>query len=157
MSRSDIDGSLAIMDMHHLVATPDGVEHFVERHEMGLFSHDEYLAAFEATGVAATHDAYGLFGRDCISARDRKCSSIGQSLGWSFGTSGREGHGKDGAGELARQAVHVDDVEQLAAEEGALASPPELLEPDLAIGRLAGQVEAVGVSMTLWSPSAVKA
>jgi ubiquinone/menaquinone biosynthesis C-methylase UbiE len=63
MSRSDIDGSLAIMDMHHLVATPDGVEHFVERHEMGLFSHDEYLAAFEATGVAATHDAYGLFGR----------------------------------------------------------------------------------------------
>ena len=63
MSRSEADGAIAIMDMHHLVATPDGVQHFVERHEMGLFGHDEYRAAFEAAGLTATYDAHGLFGR----------------------------------------------------------------------------------------------
>jgi SAM-dependent methyltransferase len=63
LSRSEIDGNVSIMDMHHLVVTPDGVEHFVERHEMGLFMHDEYLEAFEAAGLTVTHDAYGLFGR----------------------------------------------------------------------------------------------
>lgn len=70
MSVSERQGTLSIMDMHHLVATPAGVEHFVERHEMGLFTRDEYLAAFTAAGLEATFDETGLIGRGlCIGVR----------------------------------------------------------------------------------------
>lgn len=42
---------MSIMDMHHLVANQDGVKHFVERHEMGLFTKEEYLEAFSQEGT----------------------------------------------------------------------------------------------------------
>lgn len=63
LSLSEIAGRLSIMNLHHLVASPSGVEHFVERHEMGLFTHDEYLTAFRAAGLDVTHDPQGLIGR----------------------------------------------------------------------------------------------
>ena len=63
MSLSEQRDNVAIMDMHHLVGTPAGVEHFVERHEMTLFRHQEYLAAFAAAGLTAEHDPQGLMGR----------------------------------------------------------------------------------------------
>lgn len=50
MMRSEREGSLSIMDMHHLVTQPSGVTYFVERHEMGLFSDQEYVRAFSAEG-----------------------------------------------------------------------------------------------------------
>ncbi|MBN1963368.1 MAG: hypothetical protein JW910_01900, partial [Anaerolineae bacterium] len=60
---SEQEGSLAVMDMHHLVGTPEGVHHFVERHEMMLFTHEEYLAAFAAAGLTVSVDVEGLIGR----------------------------------------------------------------------------------------------
>ena len=51
------------MDMHHLVATPEGVEHFVEHHEMGLFTHEEYLDAVAAAGLKSVYNEQGLTGR----------------------------------------------------------------------------------------------
>lgn len=63
MNVSRRDGTRSIMDMHHLVATPDGVEHFVERHEMGLFMPNEYRAAFVAAGLEPSYDDVGLMGR----------------------------------------------------------------------------------------------
>lgn len=56
-------GRLAIMNMHHLVGAPQAVQHFVERHEMGLFTNEEYLGACRATGLAVKHDSAGLIGR----------------------------------------------------------------------------------------------
>lgn len=50
MMRSERAGSLSIMDMHHLVTRPSGVTYFVERHEMGLFTDQEYIKAFSADG-----------------------------------------------------------------------------------------------------------
>lgn len=50
MVKGEKEGRLSIMDMHHLVATDDGVRHFVERHEMGLFTKEEYLGAFTQEG-----------------------------------------------------------------------------------------------------------
>ena len=63
MNVSEVQGNLSIMDLHHLVGTTNGVRHFVERLEMGLFAHEEYLAAFAHAGLNATLDAYGLEGR----------------------------------------------------------------------------------------------
>ena len=51
ITRSAVDGRVSIMDMHHLVATPAGVESFVERHELGLFTAEEYRGAFCAAGL----------------------------------------------------------------------------------------------------------
>lgn len=62
-SISKARGKLSVLDLHHLVATPDRIEHFVERLEMGLFTHDEYLDAFQQAGLETIHDPEGLMGR----------------------------------------------------------------------------------------------
>ena len=56
-------GDLSAMDMHYLVGTPAGVEHFVERHELGLFTQDAYMGAVASAGLEARHDPDGLIGR----------------------------------------------------------------------------------------------
>lgn len=63
MSVSQARGDLSILDFNYLVATPNGVEHFVERHELGLFTNDEYRDAFAAAGFRVIHDLAGLIGR----------------------------------------------------------------------------------------------
>jgi SAM-dependent methyltransferase len=63
MNISKTRGRLSVLDMHHLVATPNRVEHFVERLELGLFTHDEYLDAFRRVGLETSYDSEGLMGR----------------------------------------------------------------------------------------------
>jgi ubiquinone/menaquinone biosynthesis C-methylase UbiE len=63
MSRIEVDGALSILNFYYMVGTPDGVDYFTERHEMGLFTPDEYVAAFRAAGLEVTHDAEGLMNR----------------------------------------------------------------------------------------------
>src|SRR5437879_9599965 len=63
MNISKIRGKLSVLDMHHLVATPNRVEYFVERLELGLFTHDEYLDAFRLAGLETSYDSEGLMGR----------------------------------------------------------------------------------------------
>ena len=64
MNRSEVEGSVSIMDMHHLAAFDDEpVVHFVERHRMGLFTVAEHLAALREAGLEAEHDPGGPLGR----------------------------------------------------------------------------------------------
>ncbi len=63
MNISKTRGRLSVMDMHHLVATPKRVEHFVEKLVMGLFTHDEYLDAFRSAKLETIYDPEGLMGR----------------------------------------------------------------------------------------------
>ena len=56
-------GDLSTVDFHYLVATPAGVEHFTELHELGLFTLDQHLEAFRAAGLAVEHDPEGPWGR----------------------------------------------------------------------------------------------
>jgi ubiquinone/menaquinone biosynthesis C-methylase UbiE len=63
MYTSQIEGRLSVHDINYLVGTPEGIEHFTERREVGLFTREEYLSAFRESGLEAYHDPQGLFGR----------------------------------------------------------------------------------------------
>ena len=63
MNTGEVQGSLSIMDLHHLVGTVSDVRHFVERLEMGLFTHQQYLDAFTRARLDVSFDEHGLEGR----------------------------------------------------------------------------------------------
>ncbi len=63
MNISTVHDNLSIMNMHHLVGTPNGIEHFIETHEMGLFTRDEYQDALRIANLQPTYDPEGLTGR----------------------------------------------------------------------------------------------
>jgi hypothetical protein len=54
----------SVLEMHHLVATSDGVEHLVDRHELTLFADRDYGHAFEAAGLVYERVASPIAGRD---------------------------------------------------------------------------------------------
>ncbi len=56
-------GRLSIFDLHHLVGTPKETFHFVEHHEMGLYTVEEMTNAFETAGLGTVFDAEGITGR----------------------------------------------------------------------------------------------
>ena len=60
--------NIAVLDIHHLVGTPEGVECFAERHEMGLFTPEEYAEAFQLAGLRHEFDPVGFFGRGAYTA-----------------------------------------------------------------------------------------
>jgi ubiquinone/menaquinone biosynthesis C-methylase UbiE len=63
MYTSEIEDRVSVFDIHYLVGTPLEVTSFTERHEMGLFTYEEYLRAFQKAGLDVSYDAKGLFGR----------------------------------------------------------------------------------------------
>jgi ubiquinone/menaquinone biosynthesis C-methylase UbiE len=56
-------GKISLLEFQYLVGTPKGITHSREMHEMGLFTHAEYMDAFLATGLKTIHDKKGLDGR----------------------------------------------------------------------------------------------
>jgi ubiquinone/menaquinone biosynthesis C-methylase UbiE len=60
---AETEGNLSFFVFHYTVGTPRGVEYFTERHELGLFTHEEYLGAFRKAALEVTHDPEGLDGR----------------------------------------------------------------------------------------------
>jgi hypothetical protein len=56
-------GNTSVLEMHHMVASESGVERFLERHELTLFTHEQYMSAFATAGLVAVHDAEGLGNR----------------------------------------------------------------------------------------------
>jgi SAM-dependent methyltransferase len=59
---TDREGDVSIFDEHYLIATADGVEHFTERHELGLFSDDQYRDAFSQARLELVDASLDLFG-----------------------------------------------------------------------------------------------
>lgn len=55
--------SVSTLDIHYLVGRAEGVDAFVEHHELGLFTVEQYRTAFTDAGFAVTHDPVGLLGR----------------------------------------------------------------------------------------------
>jgi SAM-dependent methyltransferase len=60
---SFVEERLSSTDMHYLIGTPEDTEHYVERHELGLFTSDEMTHTLTTCGLAVIYDAEGLTGR----------------------------------------------------------------------------------------------
>lgn len=63
MNLSTIEGNLWVLNFHYMIGTPQDIEHTTERHELGLFTHEDYLTAFAAADLHTRHDPDGLTGR----------------------------------------------------------------------------------------------
>ena len=63
INTSFVEGKVSVFDLHHLIGTPEGTEHVVEHHEMGLFETEEMISVMEEAGLAVEHDPEGLTGR----------------------------------------------------------------------------------------------
>ena len=60
-------------NIHYMVGTRDGVSHFIETHQMGLFRHDDYLAAIAAAGLSLLrYDPKGFYGYGLYVARQER-------------------------------------------------------------------------------------
>jgi SAM-dependent methyltransferase len=60
---SEVKGKLAVFDVHYLVGERTGVQHFIERHELGLFTDAEYREALKRAGLTVSYDPAGVYGR----------------------------------------------------------------------------------------------
>jgi len=63
VNTSFVKGRISYFDLHHLIGTPKGTTHFVEHHELGLFTIEEMKKMFIDAGVLVEYDPEGLTGR----------------------------------------------------------------------------------------------
>jgi len=63
MSHSGQRGKISLIEFQYLIGTSKGIAHHTEIHQLGLFTHKEYMDAFKASGLGVTHDSKGLDGR----------------------------------------------------------------------------------------------
>ncbi len=71
MSLSGREGNHSVILFHYLRGTPDGIEHYQERMDFGLFTRDEMTQAFESAGMQVRYDPEGLMGRGLYLAAHR--------------------------------------------------------------------------------------
>ena len=64
VGRSLRDGKCTRLEMHHLVASLDRIDHIVDEHVLTLFSDDDYQAAFVAAGLDVETVPSPMPGRD---------------------------------------------------------------------------------------------
>ena len=55
------EGRLSVFDCHYLVGKPQGIEYFIDREEVGLFTHEEYTEALETAGLTVSYYDTNLF------------------------------------------------------------------------------------------------
>ncbi len=58
-----VRGTLSEIQFHFVIADRSGIEHFEERHRLGLFREEEYRRAMERSGLQVFHEEEGLSGR----------------------------------------------------------------------------------------------
>jgi SAM-dependent methyltransferase len=63
ISRSIRKGQQSVLLHHYVRCAPHGIEHYQERIELGLFTRDEMIWAFEFAGMKVRYESEGLMGR----------------------------------------------------------------------------------------------
>jgi SAM-dependent methyltransferase len=81
MVRCWSEGPISHMEMHYLLGVPALIRHFVEHHELRLFSDDEYRAAFARAGLTVERREPGLSGRGLYVGRPRAATGAGKGKG----------------------------------------------------------------------------
>jgi SAM-dependent methyltransferase len=71
MARSSRRDDIAVMDFHYLISTPESVQQFIERHELGLFTDAQYEDAFRSAGLHMTRGEPGLLSRKTFIGRHK--------------------------------------------------------------------------------------
>jgi SAM-dependent methyltransferase len=71
MSLSGRQGNLSFVLMHYLRSTSDGIDHYNERLELGLFTREEMTHAFDLANLDVRYDDQGLMGRGLYVAHRR--------------------------------------------------------------------------------------
>ena len=71
MAHTEVDGCVSRIRFEYLVGRASGIEHATEVHELGLFTTEEQLRAFEEAGLETRHDPVGVDGRGLFVARQR--------------------------------------------------------------------------------------
>ncbi|HYW10634.1 MAG TPA: class I SAM-dependent methyltransferase [Longimicrobium sp.] len=70
MVHTEREGDLSAIVFVHMVGYPGGIDHWEDRHLLGLFTHQQMLDAFAAAGLEVVeHDPHGLIGRGLYVAR----------------------------------------------------------------------------------------
>lgn len=64
VGRSERQGTKTILELHHLVATDSSVDYLVDRHELTLFTDEEYRDAFVTAGLEVEIVASPMRDRD---------------------------------------------------------------------------------------------
>ncbi|WP_027891873.1 class I SAM-dependent methyltransferase [Calidithermus chliarophilus] len=63
MNVSRQEGRESVLEFHYLLARPQGVEYFTEELRLFLFTHEEYINAFQQASLSVDFDPQGLTGR----------------------------------------------------------------------------------------------
>jgi ubiquinone/menaquinone biosynthesis C-methylase UbiE len=63
VNTSFVKGRISYFDLHHLIGTPEGTTHFVEHHELGLFTIEEMKQMFADAGLSVSYNVKGIAGR----------------------------------------------------------------------------------------------
>lgn len=63
MSISAREGDVALFDFQYLIGTPEGISTTTESLRLGLFTHEQYMAAFTTCNLQVEHDKQGLMNR----------------------------------------------------------------------------------------------
>ena len=63
INTSFVKGRISFFDLHYVVGTPEGTEHFVEHHELGLFGVEEMMSALKKADLDVRYESDGLNGR----------------------------------------------------------------------------------------------
>jgi ubiquinone/menaquinone biosynthesis C-methylase UbiE len=66
LDTSQRDGNRVTLFFHYLIGTDGAVEYLCEEHDLGLFSFEDYVSAFEDVGLSVEVDEEGLIGRGLI-------------------------------------------------------------------------------------------
>lgn len=69
LNTSMVDGTISILDLHHLVATPQGTRYFLEHHVLGLFTREEMTDALTRAGLSVAYETAGIYGRGLYIAK----------------------------------------------------------------------------------------
>ncbi|HEX5871028.1 MAG TPA: class I SAM-dependent methyltransferase [Longimicrobium sp.] len=70
MVHSGMRGDLSVLTFSYLIGRAEGVQHFKERHELGLFTREQMMDAFRGAGLEVVeHDPHGLTGPGLYVAR----------------------------------------------------------------------------------------